>query len=364
MTDVVADLTAEFRLLPLSRPWGPDRTDLRLIVTEVRTASGATGTGFSWTPTIGGTAVLAMLTDDIRPALLGRSADPAPVWDALWAYLREAGGGGITTIALSGVDIALWDLRARAAGLSLVDLIGRRRDSVEAYGSGINRHYPVEALVEQAERWVAAGFGAVKVKIGRPDLAEDVARVAAVRAVIGPRRRLMLDANQRWDLPAALRAVRALDRFEPYWLEEPLPADDLAAYARLAAATTVPIAQGESLYTAGQFQAAAAGVTVLQPNVVRVGGITPFLRIAELGRLAGVPVAPHLLPDLSGQLALCLPGVTMVEDVEDASFAALGALTRPSGVEVKAGRLTADTGPGHGLAFGTGHTDRGTEWAD
>jgi L-alanine-DL-glutamate epimerase-like enolase superfamily enzyme len=350
--DRVAELRTRALRVPLPRPWGPDVPAVHLVVTEVVAADGATGTGFSWTPTIGAGAVRALLDQDCRAAVVGGPTAPAVVWDRLWWHLHEAGGGGLTTIAMAGVDIALWDLLARRRGLPLVDLIGRRHDAVEVYGSGVNRHHPLDELVAQAERWVAAGHTAVKIKVGLPDLEEDVERVAAVRRVIGPRRRLMVDANQLWDLPTAVRAIHRLSAFDLHWVEEPLLADDVPAHAALRARVDVPLAAGESAYTAHQFRAlAAAGVDVLQPNAVRVGGITPFLRIAEQARTGGAAVAPHLLPDLSGQLALCLPGRSVVEDVEDASFAALGVLARESGVRIEGARLTARTGPGHGLDF-------------
>jgi L-alanine-DL-glutamate epimerase-like enolase superfamily enzyme len=350
---MIADVTCRPLRFDLARPWGPDRPHQHLIVVEVNTDDGFAGTGFSWTPQVGAGAILSLLTDEIAPVARGADPSPGPLWDLLAARLGEAGASGLTMIALAGLDVALWDLRARMAGVSLVDLLGRRRNTVEVYGSGVNRHYTIDDLVAQAERWVAAGCRAVKVKVGRPDLDEDVERVAAVRRVIGPERRLMVDANQLWDLPTARQAIRALERFDLHWVEEPLRADDLAAHADLRALVSTPLAFGESLSTVTAFRDAlvARAVDVVQPNVVRVGGITPFLRIVDLARAFAVPVAPHLLPDLSGQLALTLPLPAMVEDVEDASFAALGALTGPSGVRIVNGTLTADTGPGHGLIF-------------
>ena len=158
-------------------------------------------------------------------------------------------------------------------------------------------------------RWVAAGHTRVKIKVGLPGLDEDVERVAAVRRIIGPGRLLMVDANQLWDLPTARRAAGALAPFDIFWLEEPLPAEDSSGYARLRSAIDIPVAAGESLYTEAQFRdmLLARGCDYLQPNVCRVGGITPFLRIARLARPFGIPVMPHLLPDISGQLAMCLP---------------------------------------------------------
>ncbi|MEV5896633.1 mandelate racemase/muconate lactonizing enzyme family protein [Nonomuraea fuscirosea] len=347
----IADLRTELRTAALPRPWGADVPANHVIVTHVTLADGRTGTGFSWTPQIGAHAVRALLDHDLREALIGLPAHPEVVWDRLWRHLREAGPGGITTIALAGVDLALWDLRC--GGDALPDVLGRRRDELPVYGSGVNLHYSLEELVEQAGRWVAAGYRGVKIKVGRPDLAEDVARVAAVRAVIGPDRLLMIDANQRWDLHRARRALAALREFDLHWIEEPLPADDVAGHVELRRSIDVPVAVGENVYTTYGFRdlLAVGACDVVQPNVVRVGGITPFLRIAELARTYDVPVYPHLLSEVSGQLALALPLPSMVEDVEDASFGRLGLLAEPYPVRISGGVLRANGGAGLGLRW-------------
>ena len=348
----VAAVTTKTYRLPMPVPWGPEVTCQYLIATTVHSSDGASGQGFSWAVRAGAQAIAAMVDADCGPAAIGGPVAPEAAWDRLWWQLREA-GGGITTLAMAAIDIGLWDLRARAAGLSLADQLGRQRDSAAVYASGVNRHLSLAELTEQVRRWVAAGHSRLKIKVGQPSLDEDVARVAAVRQIIGPQRLLMIDANQLWDLPAARRAARALEPFDICWLEEPLPAEDFGAYARLRAATDIPLAAGESLYTEAQFRdlLLAGAVDFVQPNVCRVGGITPFLRIARLARLFDVPVMPHLLPDISGQLALCLPLPAMVEDIDQGSFAALGALARPSGVTIKGDSLTSQTGPGHGLEF-------------
>lgn len=348
----VAEVGARAFRLPLHRSWdgGVDRNDV--VVVRVATDTGQVGTGFAWTPLIGARAVAALVNDDIPAALVGAEAHPAR-WEELRWHLREAGTGGLSLMALAGVDIALWDLLSRSAGSSLVGLVGRRREAVRAYGSGVNLDYRLPELLEQVRGWVDGGHRAVKVKVGSADLSRDVERVAAVRELLGPDRILMVDANQRWDVPTAARALEALGDFGLHFVEEPLPAGDLAAHVRLRERTGVPFALGENLRTVEEFERAVdLGVCdVAQPNVVRVGGITPFMRIGESMARRGVPVAPHLLPELSGQLALCLPAVAMVEDIDRASFAALGALARPSGVEFDAGWVRADTGPGHGLVF-------------
>lgn len=334
-------------------PWGPGRDHQHLIVCDLVASDGTTGTGFTWTVDAGALAILAMLDNDCRPVIEGGTAAPEVAWDRLRWHLREV-GGGIATLAMAAVDIGLWDLRARAAGLGLADLIGRRRDQAGVYASGVNRHLTMEELAGQVSRWVAAGHSRVKIKVGLPSLDEDVERVAVVRRVIGPDRQLMIDANQLWDLPTARRAAKLLARFDIYWLEEPLPAHDTRGYAALRSAVDIPIAAGESLFTEAEFAnlLAAQGCDFIQPNVCRVGGITPFLRIAALAKALSIPVMPHLLPDISGQLALCLPLPALVEDIDQGSFAALGALERPGGVAVQGDGLRALPGLGHGLTFG------------
>jgi L-alanine-DL-glutamate epimerase-like enolase superfamily enzyme len=338
--------------IPLTRPWGADVRDLGVVVVDVRDDDGAVGHGFSWTPTIGVRAVQALLEDDVVPFAVGRPID-AGLWRSCWERVHEAGGGGVTTIALAGLDLALWDLRARRAGAGLPELLGRRHERQPAYGSGVNLHYPLEELVAQTRRWVERGFEAVKIKIGKPDLAEDVDRIAAVREVLGPDRALMVDANQRWDLARATDAAAAIERYGIRWLEEPLRADDTRGYAELARRTAIPIAQGENLHTVYRFREVldAGAAAIVQPNVVRVGGITPFLEIARVAAEGGVELAPHLLPELSAHLAFALPGTVWVEDVEDAGFADLGALTAPTGVRIADGWVTGGPTLGLGLRF-------------
>jgi len=348
--------------LPMPRPWSRDVTTQYLVVTEIETSDGAIGRGFTWTPQVGARAIQAMLDDDVRPFVVGRAASPEALWDTLWWHLREAGSGGVTTLAMAAVDIALWDLRAAAAGVSLVDFLGRRRSDVATYASGVNRHLSLAELEEQVQGWVDAGSQRMKIKVGLPDLDDDVARVSAVRRIIGPKRQLMLDANQLWDVASARQAMSALARFEPFWIEEPLPAEDLAAYARLRASIDVPVATGESLYTVGQFRDLLSHgcCDYVQPNICRVGGITPFLRIADLAHAWGVPTMPHLLPELSAQLAVCLPLPGLVEDVDRGSYAALNALAEPSGITLASGVAQVDTGPGHGLTFAVDNLEENT----
>jgi L-alanine-DL-glutamate epimerase-like enolase superfamily enzyme len=343
----------------MPRPWVPVAPDLHLIVVEIEDDQGAVGTGFSWTPTIGASAVIALLGDDIRRFAVGQEADAAALWPRLWAHLHEAGGGGVTTIAMAGLDLALWDLQTRQGGTGLATALGRQHERLPVYGSGVNLHYRLDELVAQVDRWVQRGLGAVKIKVGRPDLAEDVERVTAVREALGPDVALMIDANQRWDVATAVRALDALSTFGLTWIEEPLRSDDTAGYRALATETEVPIALGENLHSIHRFRDVldAGFAAVVQPNVVRVGGITPFLQICELATERGVTVAPHLLPDISAQLAVSLADAPWVEDVEDAGFDTLNVLSTPSPVRIDGAWATVAETPGLGLSFRETPTD-------
>ena len=339
---------------PLTRPWAADVTANHVIVVDVALSDGSLGHGFTWTPSVGASAVHAMLDDELVPRALGRPADPETLWMELWTLVHEAGGGGITTIALAGLDLALWDARARSRGVALADLLGRRRDAVPLYGSGINLHYSDDELAAQARRWVAAGYSGVKMKIGRLELDDDLRRIALVRSIIGPDRALRVDANQRWDLDAAHTAAAALEPLGIDWLEEPLRADDTAGYRALAASTSIPIAAGENLHTIHRFRDLldAGALQVAQPNVVRVGGITPFLAIAAEVVARGARLAPHLQPELSAQLALALPAIEAVERVEEGALADTGVLAGPSPMTLDGAEShPAGSEPGLGIRF-------------
>ncbi|HVX53378.1 mandelate racemase/muconate lactonizing enzyme family protein [Nocardioides sp.] len=349
----IVDLTTRLLSPAMPRPWVPADPRMHVIVVTVTDSDGGVGTGFSWTPTIGRSAIQAMLEEDIRSFVVGQAADPLVLWDATWEHLHEAGGGGVTTIALAGLDLALWDLEGHRTGRSVSELVGRRHDSLPAYGSGVNFDYSIDELADQAQRWVDAGFSAVKIKVGKPDLREDVDRVRAVREIIGPDRRLMVDANQRWDLDTALKAIAALTPLGLDWVEEPLRSEDGLGYRTLAGRIDVPIAMGENVHTIHRFRELAewGAAKILQPNVIRVGGITPFASIAQLAQEYDVVVMPHVLADISGQLAAAIKPEVLVECVEDADFESLGILASPSPVQIRDGLAHVGTAAGLGLDF-------------
>jgi L-alanine-DL-glutamate epimerase-like enolase superfamily enzyme len=287
------------------------------VFVEITTNDGLTGRGYSYTIGTGGTAVLAMLSDYLLPKLLGRDARHVEaIWRDLFASSRATSVGAITSLALAAVDTALWDWRCRRTDQPLYLAAGGARDRVPLYDTEVGwLHLSIDELVRGAKAAVDAGYRGVKIKVGKPDPAEDAERLGAVRAALGPGVALMADANQSLTAPDAIRLARLLEPLDLGWLEEPLPADDLDGHARLAAATSIPIAVGESLYSTGQFaqyiQRGAAGV--VQADAARIGGITPWLKAAHLAEAHNLPVCPHFLMELHVSLCAAVPNGRYVE---------------------------------------------------
>jgi L-alanine-DL-glutamate epimerase-like enolase superfamily enzyme len=287
------------------------------IFVTLRDGEGAEGTGYSYTIGDGGPAVLALLRHTLLPALMGREAARIEAnWRALLFHSHATAVGPIMSLALAAIDTALWDLRCRRAGLPLHVMAGGAKAQVPMYTTeGGWLHLPPEALVADAQAAQAQGFRGSKVKIGKPHLAEDAARLEAVRAALGPGYEVMTDANQSLTAAEALRRVPMLEALHIGWFEEPLPADDIAGHARLQAQSRVPVAVGESLYSPGQFAdyIAANACGIVQADVARVGGITPWLKIAHLAEAHNMAICPHFLMELHVSLVCAVPNAPWLE---------------------------------------------------
>lgn len=345
--------TATYRL-PLARPWG-DQTHqidhIELVVADITTDTGLVGTGFSYSVGVGARAIAALLDWYIAPKLIGTVVAPRAQWHQLWRELHDAGGGGLSTMAIAACDIAFWDLVAKSRDEPLVALLGQFRESIPAYGSGVNLNLTATDLEEQVRRWIDAGYHGVKIKVGKPDRQEDLDRLAMVRGLVGKKLPLMIDANQGWDVATATQAIQDYEPFGLHWVEEPLLSDDIEGHARLRRRVRTPLAVGENVYTTYQFNdyLARGACDFVQADVVRVGGISPWLEVASLAATWGVPMAPHFMLEISGQLLCCIPNGHLLEDVEGGSFAELGILSEEMGV--RQGRFTPPTRPGHGIVF-------------
>jgi len=295
----------------------------------IHTDAGLTGYGFSGThahlPT--DRLIVACIVDSYGPLLMGQEIIAAPREPAaLWKKLHNdpqiywVGRAGIVHLALAAIDIALWDLQAKAAGLPLWKLLdGSATKRVEAYNTdGGWLNWPLETVVSDCKRLIEEeGYRAVKIKVGSANSSEDLDRVEAVRKALGPGIRIMTDANGRWTLLQAIETAGRLADFDVTWIEEPISFDDVQGHRRLADAIRTPIALGEQIYTAIHFREFihAGAVHYVQPDVTRLAGITEFLEVADMAHGAGLPVAPHVgdMAQVHQHLCFAHPAANLLE---------------------------------------------------
>ena len=310
---------------------------------------GSQGTGYSYTIGNGGSSVLALLRDHLAPRLLGKDAEMVEeIWKDLFFFTHATSIGAITSIALCVIDTALWDLRCRVAGLPLHVAAGGAQRGIPVYdteGGWLNLE-PSE-LVQNALAAKAKGFRGVKVKIGRPHVSEDVARLAAVRKALGPSYDIMTDANQGFTVSEAIRRARHYEALDVAWFEEPLPAEDLNGHVLLSQSTTVPIAIGESLYHPSQFREylQRGACSIVQMDVGRVGGITPWLKIAHLAETFNVSVCPHFLMEIHLGLCCAVPNAAWLEHIPQLDDITL------SRIAIVDGYATPSAQPGLGIEW-------------
>ncbi len=312
-------------------------------------SDGLEGVGYSYTIGAGGSSVMALLLDHLAPQLPGR--DPAHI-ESIWRDLKFSTNattvGVITALALAAIDTALWDLKCRRAGLPLHVVAGGAKDRVGLYTTeGGWLHLEQDTLVEDALAAQAAGFGGAKIKVGKPGAAQDVERIMALRDAVGPAWELMVDANQAFTVDEAIRRARCFEPANLAWLEEPLPADDLSGHVRLSGATTVPIATGESIYSIGHFREfmQRGACSVVQVDVARVGGITPWLKVAHTAESFNLPVCPHFLMELHVSLVCAVPNGRWLEYIPQ-----LDEITQQP-LQIDNGQALAPREPGLGIAW-------------
>ena len=313
----------------------------------VRDAEGAEGVGYSYTIGTGGPSIMALLQHTLAPMLIGREADEIErLWRAMLFRTHATSVGAITSLAMAAIDSALWDLRCRRTGLPLYRLAGGAQPSVPLYTTeGGWLHIETADLVEDALKSREAGFSGSKVKIGRPHLSEDRSRLSAVREAVGDGYDIMTDANQAFSRSEALKRARVLEEVGVAWFEEPMPADDVGGHALLAAATSVPVAIGESLYSLSQFKdyLIQGACSIVQADVARVGGITPWLKIAHMAEAFNVDICPHFLMELHVSLVCAVPNAPRLEYIPQ-----LDPITS-SGMTIENGRASPSPQPGLGI---------------
>jgi L-alanine-DL-glutamate epimerase-like enolase superfamily enzyme len=348
---LIREVRADHYVIPLSTPLS-DSTHgtiegFELVTARVRDADGAEGVGYTYTVGAGGAAVHALIARDLAPRLAGREAERIEeLWQAMWWALHYGGRGGFAALAISAVDIALWDLRARRQRAPLWRLLGGFDPRVPCYAGGIDLDFSLDALLKQTDENLARGFRAIKMKVGRPSLREDVERVRAMRTHLGADFPLMVDANMRWSVDDAIRAARALRELEPVWLEEPTSPDDVPGHARIVREGGLPVAAGENLHTLHEFRAliGAGGVTFPEPDVTGCGGVTTFMKVCHLAEAFNLPVTSHGAHDVTVHLLAAAPNRSYLEAH---GFGLDRFIAAP--LRIDAGAAVAPDRPGHGV---------------
>jgi L-alanine-DL-glutamate epimerase-like enolase superfamily enzyme len=294
-------------------------THVDLLLAEIETRHGEKGFGFSYSLRAGGHAMLAH-AKDIAGELIGEDPDDiGRLWEKMAWLGASVARTGVTVQAIAAFDVALWDLKAKRAGKSIGKLLGAHRNDVPCYNtSGGYLSSSLDEVLRNVDRSLALGLGGIKLKVGQPDLKLDIARVRAVREHVGEDVPMMADANQQWDFTTALRAGRQLDELGLVWLEEPLSAYDYAGHAMLSERLDTPIASGEMLSSLAECAELVRhrSVTFMQADAPRIGGITPFLKIATISDLARLKLAPHFVMEIHIHLGCAYPHEAWVEHIE------------------------------------------------
>jgi L-alanine-DL-glutamate epimerase-like enolase superfamily enzyme len=291
-------------------------TTIDTVLTTLRTDDGPFGIAYNWTFGVPRARAIKALIDDLAHLVHGE--DPlatAHVWQKLWKDANFLGRTGAVMFALAALDIACWDVKGKALGLPLYRLLGGTSRAVPVYAGGLFLSDPIDAIVDEAKRYRAAGFNAMKMRTGAKRAGEDIERVAAVRSAIGPDAKLMVDVVQGWTVDQAIRLGRALEPYDLTWIEDPVLFDDVAGLAKVAAALDVPIAAGENDYSKLGFKRLidAGAVDLPMPDLQRVGGVTEWMKVAALAEASGLPVLPHVFAEISVHLVAAAPNGTWLE---------------------------------------------------
>ncbi|MGF7161007.1 L-alanine-DL-glutamate epimerase-like enolase superfamily enzyme [Rhodoligotrophos appendicifer] len=342
------------RLRPASFPLDPPfqaavgliaSTDLLLV--ELQTESGLTGIAYTFSFGARDIRMIDAAARALGEVVIGLDVlDTEKLWRRMWDSLLFVGRGGPALSAMGAIDIAAWDLKGKTAGLPVHRLLGGARSRIPAYGSGGSLGQSADRLAAEMAGYVEAGFSAVKLKLG-PSMVDNADRLTRVRNAVGEDVPIYGDGNQQWTPKQAIRAAHSLEAFNLGWFEEPIASDDLDGLAEVRRALAVPVATGETNFGVSDFAHAlkTGAADILMPNLQRVGGVTPWLRIAQAAALANVPIASHVFTEINASLMCAIPNAMTLEVVP----------WWPNPFEqqiaIADGHATPPDGPGFGLSF-------------
>jgi L-alanine-DL-glutamate epimerase-like enolase superfamily enzyme len=355
----------KLRTLPVRVPLAkPIRTSIHHIESAgcllvfLETDAGIVGESLLFTLNGKRLVLLDEMVRSLGPLVVGSDPDFVErFWGAAWGDTNFIGQSGVPIFGIAAVEGALWDIRGKELGKPIYRLLGADRNRLPIYASGgLWLSQSIDELVAETEAFRAAGFRAMKMRLGSPDPATDVERVRAVRAAIGPNVALMADANQSLTVDRAIRLGRLLEEFDLAWFEEPLPAYDHEGEAAVAAALDVPIASGETEYTRYGFRRMLElkSADVLMPDFQRVGGVSEFVKVAHMARAYDVPVSSHIFSEMSLQILGSLTNASYLEHMP--WFEPLYGAT----IEIESGQAVVPERPGWGFSFDMKAVDRFT----
>lgn len=318
-----------------------------LITVRIKDEDGLEGLGYTYSVGVGGRAIHSLVEHDLKPILLNEDSSRIEhLWQKMWWRLHFSGRGGHASFAIAAMDIALWDLAGKRAKLPLWKLLGGNNPQVKVYAGGVDLYFTTDQLREQARGFLAKGFRAIKMKVGRPRLSEDISRVKAIRDLVGPDIPLMVDVNMGWTVEQAIHASRALAEFDLYWMEEPTIPDDLAGHIKIMREGALPIATGENFHTLYEFQhfITAGAVSYPEPDLATCGGISVWMKVARLAEAHNLPVTTHGVHDLHVHMLAAVPNPSYLEAH---GFGLEKYMANP--MRITDGETIAPERPGHGV---------------
>jgi len=357
----VVSLESRTLSVPLRKPLAfstryVERRDYTVV--RIRTSDGVEGFGYCYCGNRGGPLVTQFVREFFGQHILGAEATAVEtIWGAMFRDSVLLGRRGAALRAISAVDLALWDVIGKSTGLPLHRMLGGpKHERVPCYASGGYYWKDVDAteyVFDECRGYVEAGFEAVKIKVGRLPIKQEMERARAAREAVGPDVALMMDANNAWpDAATAIPAIQALAEVRPFWIEEPLLPDDVKGHATIRRKTGVPVATGEIEATRWGFAPLLeqAAVDMLQPDATVLGGITEFRKVAALAAAYDVPMYPHWMHHLNVSIVAAVPNAIMVEYFPDRSVLNLGDVLQNDMTAI-GGTLPVPQQPGLGLEF-------------